>query len=184
MMAINSMVTTSKVTTEIKFIADNNVGKLAKLLRMIGYDTRFFTQRDDNEIIRIALKEKRVILTRDTQIMERRLVQDGKLKVILIRQDNPKAQLGEIVRTLNLAYLKPFSLCLECNQPLISRRKEEVQNLVPIRILNTQSRYTECPLCHRIYWEGTHWQAMVKELLKLEKGKGPPAKVNKDDSRI
>jgi len=162
--AIKNMLATSKETTEIKFIADNNVGKLAKLLRMLGYDTLFFSQRDDNEMIRIALKESRVILTRDTQIMERRLVQDGKLKVILIRQDNPKVQLHETIRTLNLQYFRPFSLCLECNQALISRRKEDVQNLVPVRVLNRQSRYTECPLCHRIYWEGTHWQAMVKKL--------------------
>ena len=71
---------------EIKFIADNNVGKLARLLRMLGYDSLFFTSKDDNEMIALALKEDRVILTKDTQIAKRRLATSGKLKVILIKQ--------------------------------------------------------------------------------------------------
>ena len=167
-MALTSMLITPQVIMEIRFIADSNVGKLARLLRMVGYDTLFFTQGDDNEMIRIAIKESRVILTKDTQIMEKRLVRDGRLKAILLRQDGPKAQLLEIAKILNLPYSKPFSLCLECNQPLIPRSKEEVQKLVPVRVFNTQNRYTECPSCHRIYWEGTHWQAMVKKLQDLK----------------
>ena len=167
-MALTSMLITPQVIMEIRFIADSNVGKLAKLLRMVGYDTLFFTQGDDNEMIRIAFKEKRAILTRDTQIMERRLVRDGDLKAVFITQDRPEAQLYEIMDALKLPLSRPFSLCLECNQPLIPRRKEEVQDLVPIRVFKTQKRYMECPSCHRIYWEGTHWQAMVKKLQDLE----------------
>ena len=109
---------------EIKFIADNNVGKLAKWLRIIGYDTLFFDERDDGKLIKIAVKEGRTILTRDTQIMERRLVASGKLKAILIKQDDPKAQLQEVVAKLNLDYHRnPFSLCLECNQPLMPKSR-------------------------------------------------------------
>ena len=152
---------------EIKFIADNNVGKLARLLRMLGYDSLFFTSKDDNEMIALALKEDRVILTKDTQIAKRRLATSGKLKVILIKQEVPNAQILEVARTLNLNRLKPFSLCLECNQQLVPRKKEEVRDLVPIRVLNTHNQYTECPSCHRIYWEGTHWQAMAKKLQDL-----------------
>ena len=106
------MLTTSQVTTKVRFIADNNVGKLAKLLRMVGYDTLFFAQGDDNEMIRVALRENRVILTKDTQIMKRQLVTSGKLKAILVSQENPRAQLLEVVKTLNLNHLNPFSLCL------------------------------------------------------------------------
>ena len=153
---------------EIKFIADNNVGKLARLLRMVGYEALFFTQKDDNEMITVALKENRVILTRDTQIMARRLVTSGKLNVILIKQEDPKAQLLEVVRALNLNRFRPFSLCLECNRQLMARSKEEVQNLVPPYVFETQEQYTECPECHRIYWRGTHWQAMVNELPEIE----------------
>ncbi|MDY7019208.1 MAG: Mut7-C RNAse domain-containing protein [Chloroflexota bacterium] len=167
-MALTNILITPQVIMEIRFIADSNVGKLAKLLRMVGYDTLFFTQGDDNEMIRIAFKEKRVILTRDTQIMTRRLVRDGELKALFITQDNPRAQLREIMDALKLPLSRPFSLCLECNQPLTPQRKEEVKKLVPVRVFNTQNRYTECPSCHRIYWEGTHWQAMMREVQDLK----------------
>ena len=156
---------------EVKFIVDNNVGKLARWLRMIGYDTLLFKEKDDSKMIELALNEGRVILTRDTQITKRRLVTDGKLKAILIKHDEPKAQLRETVKTLNLDYyFRPFSLCLECNQMLIPRSREEVQNLVPPHVFETQEQYMECPSCRRIYWQGTHWQAMVKELRELTQG--------------
>ena len=156
---------------EIKFIADNNVGKLARWLRLIGYDTLLFKQKDDGQMIKIALSENRVILTKDAQFMNRRLVTNGTLKTIHIKKDNPKLQVQELVETLNLNYhFKPFSLCLECNRALIARDKQEVQNLIPIHVLETQTQYTECPACHRIYWPGTHWQAMVKKLQDLQGG--------------
>ena len=149
---------------EIKFIVDNNVGKLARWLRLIGYDTLLFKQKDDGQMIKIALSENRVILTKDAQFMKRRLVTNGKLKTIHIKQDDPKLQVQEVVKTLNLNYqFKPFSLCLECNRALVARNKEEVKNLVPARVFETQTQYTQCPACHRIYWPGTPWQAMVKK---------------------
>lgn len=153
---------------EIKFIADNNVGKLAKWLRVIGYDTLFFDEKDDDKLIKIAVEEDRTILTRDTQIMERRLVTSGKLKAILIKQDDPRVQLQEVVAKLNLDYHRnSFSLCLECNQPLMPKSREEVQKLVPPYVFKTQDHYMECPVCHRIYWQGTHWQRMSRELNEL-----------------
>jgi uncharacterized protein with PIN domain len=155
---------------EVKFIADNNVGKLARWLRLIGYDTLLFKLKDDSQMIKTALSENRVILTKDTQFMKRRLVTNGKLKTTLIRQDDPKLQVQEVVKTLNLNYhFKPFSLCLECNRALIARDKEEVQDLVPARVFETQTQYTQCPSCHRIYWQGTHWQAMVQKLQDLQR---------------
>jgi uncharacterized protein with PIN domain len=154
---------------EIKFIADNNVGKLARWLRVMGYDTLLFRQKDDDEMIKIALSENRVILTKDAQLMKRRLVTNGKLKAMIIEQDDPATQLREAVKNLSLSYhFKPFSLCLECNHPLMPRTKEEVQNLVPPYVFKTQNEYMECPTCHRIYWQGTHWQAMVKQLRNLQ----------------
>jgi uncharacterized protein with PIN domain len=156
----------------IKFIADNNVGKLARWLRLIGYDTLLFKQKNDGQMIKIALNEDRVILTKDSQFMRRRLVTGGRLKAIHIKQDDPKLQAQEVVQTLNLNYhFKPFSLCLECNRVLIARDKEEVQDRVPDHVFKTQTQYTECPACHRIYWRGTHWQAMVNKLRNLQ-GRG------------
>jgi uncharacterized protein with PIN domain len=158
---------------EIRFIADNNVSKLARWFRLIGYDTLLFKEKDDGQMIKMALSENRVILTKDTQFMKRRLVTNGTLKTIHIKQDDPKLQVQEVVKTLSLDYhFKPFSLCLECNQELIPRGKEDVKNLIPIHVFETQTQYTECPACHRIYWPGTHWQAMVKKLQDLQVGGG------------
>jgi uncharacterized protein with PIN domain len=158
---------------EIKFIADNNVGKLARWLRLIGYDTVLFEKKDDSQMIKTALSEGRVILTRDGQFVRRRLVIDGRLKAIQIKHDDPVLQVQEVKQTLNLNYhFKPFSLCLECNQELIDRDKKEVQNRVPAHVFKTQAQYTECPACHRIYWRGTHWQAMVKKLQELQSRTG------------
>jgi len=152
----------------IKFIVDNNVGKLVKWLRIMGYDTLFFGGSSDSGMIAIALNEDRVILTRDTQIMKRRVVTSGQLKAILITSDEPELQMRQVIDTLNLnCQFRPFTLCLECNQPLVERSKEQVKDLVPPYVFQTQSQYVECPACHRIYWRGTHWQAMTKKLKKF-----------------
>jgi uncharacterized protein with PIN domain len=160
-----------KPAVEIRFIADNNVGKLARWLRLIGYDTILFKQKDDAQMIKMALSEDRVILTKDAQFIKRRLVTNGTLKTTHIEQDDPRLQVKEVVGTLKLDYhFKPFSLCLECNRALVARDKEEVQNIVPDRVFQTQTQYTQCPACHRIYWPGTHWRAMDKELQDLQSG--------------
>jgi hypothetical protein len=153
---------------EVKFIVDTNVGKLAKWLRIMGYDTLFIKGIDDNELVRIAVKEERVVLTKDTQIMRRRIVSEGKVQVVLLKDDDVKAQLHQVVQTLQLdPWPKAFSLCLECNQVLVPREKADIRELVPPYVFQTQSQYMQCPSCHRIYWRGTHWQRMKRELEKL-----------------
>jgi uncharacterized protein with PIN domain len=150
---------------EIKFIVDNNVGKLAKWLRIMGYDALLFDEEDDGKMVKVALAQKRVILTKDTQIMRRRVVTSGRLKAVLLKSDEPKVQLRQIAETLGLDYqFRPFSICLECNQSLVERNKDEVRDSVPSHVFETQSLYMECPSCHRIYWRGTHWQSMSREL--------------------
>jgi len=153
---------------EIKFIVDNNVGKLAKWLRIMGYDALLLSGEDDGRMVKVALAQNRVILTKDTQIMRRRLVTSGRLKAILIEDDDVEAQLHQVVEALSLDYhFRPFSICLECNQCLIEKDKDAVCELVPPYVFKTQRLYMECPSCHRLYWRGTHWQAMSRELEKL-----------------
>ncbi len=152
----------------MKFIVDSNVGRLARWLRIAGFDTVFINDLDDNRLVRLALSEGRVLLTKDTQILKRRVVATGRLKVILVESAEVKAQLRQVVKALNLAEkVKPFTLCLECNQPLVSREREEVKELVPPYVFQTQTQYMQCPSCHRVYWRGTHWQRMSGELEKI-----------------
>jgi uncharacterized protein len=153
-----------------KFLTDQNVGKLTKWLRLIGFDTIFFTGENDTQMVNIALAENRIILTRDTHILKRRLVTSGKVKAILIKSDNIKDQIKQLVDELDLSSLvKPFLLCLECNQPLSTRTKDEVKGKVPPYVFQTQQEYKECSKCQRIYWKGTHWQAMMKKIRQLDK---------------
>ncbi|MBA7466509.1 MAG: hypothetical protein GH156_01000 [Dehalococcoidia bacterium] len=150
-----------------RFIVDTNVGKLARWLRMLGYDTLFINNIDDEELIAIGLKEKRVLLTKDTQIMLRRVVISDRLKAILIQSDDVKAQLLQVVRAMKLDQERKFTLCLECNEPLVPKRKDEVQELVPPYVFKTQPNYYQCPSCQRVYWRGTHWQRMKQEVETL-----------------
>ena len=151
-----------------RFIADINVGKLARWLRMIGYDTLLFDHGDDKHLIHIAMTENRIILTRDTQMMKRRVIAIGELKALLITSDNPGKQIYQVINELGLnPNFNPFSLCLECNQPLVKISKEDAKDRIPPYVYRTQSQYVECPNCHRLYWQGTHWQEMVKKLEEL-----------------
>ncbi len=148
-----------------KFIVDHNVGKLTKWLRMMGYDAVFFNGSNDSHMVARALAEDRIILTRDTQIMKRKVITDGRVKAILIASDEPVVQVRQVIQALTLDYqFRPFSLCLECNQPLEERSKEQVKGRVPPYVFRTQNQYMECPECHRIYWRGTHWEAMTRKL--------------------
>lgn len=152
----------------MKFIADSNVGKLARWLRMMGYDTLFYNYIEDNHLVDIGLREERVILTRDTQIMKRRVVVGGKVKAILIRQDNPKEQLDQVIKKLKLdCQLRQFTRCLECNHNLSPKTREEVKELVPPYVFSTQEHYMQCPSCLRVYWRGTHWQRMKEALAEI-----------------
>ena len=152
-----------------KFIVDRNVGKLARWLRLMGYDALLFRGEDDGQMVRTASTEARVIVTRDTQVMQRRIVASGQVRAVLLKQDDPEDQLLQVVNTLGLEWrLAPFSVCLEDNHQLEPRTREQVRQAVPAYVFKTQTHYMQCPACGRIYWRGTHWQAMEKRLRRLE----------------
>jgi len=135
---------------------------------MMGYDSVFFSGADDSAMVKQALAEGRVILTRDTGIMRRRAVSSGRVKAILIESEEPQRQMRQLMRAFDLkTQTRPFTLCLECNTPLESRSREEMAGRLPPYVYRTQAQYMECPGCHRVYWRGTHWAAMVRKLEKL-----------------
>ncbi|MCX6005105.1 MAG: Mut7-C RNAse domain-containing protein [Chloroflexi bacterium] len=150
---------------EPKFIVDSNVGKLAKWLRMMGYDALFFDEEDDGRMVKIALAQGRIIITKDSEFMKRRVITAGRVKAILVSGDNSELQMQKVIDTLqlNIEY-RPFTRCIECNVELISRERGDLEQVVPARVFAIQEQYMECPSCHRIYWRGTHWQAMSQKL--------------------
>lgn len=151
-----------------RFIVDHNAGKLTKWLRMMGFDCLFFTGEDDGTMVRQAQVEHRIIITRDTGVALRRVVTRGIVRVILLHDERPDVQMQQVNRTLGLPALAlPFTRCIECNTPLERRIPGEVRGRVPPYVYQTQTRYMECPGCRRIYWQGTHWEAMMRRLAAL-----------------
>lgn len=148
-----------------KFVIDTNVGKLARWLRMMGYDVVLFTDLDDGLMVKMALAQERIIVTKDSEFMKRRAVTTGRVKAMLVCGDNPELQMHTVIRRLklNTAY-HPFTRCLECNAVLNNRQKTGIKKEVPPRVYEKQDQYMECPECCRIYWRGTHWEHMRKKL--------------------
>ncbi len=158
---------------DLKFIVDINVGKLAKWLRILGYDALFINPIEDGMLVEVARREGRVILTKDTHIAERRLVTSGQVRVALVEGDLLRDQLRFLAARLGLrGPFRLFSRCLECNVPLVGVSRSDVAKLVPPYVYRTQTHYMACQRCGRIYWPGTHWQRMqatVQELMGPDK---------------
>ena len=146
------------------FILDVHLGRLAKHLRLCGLDTLYFKHLTDPEIIKVSLKDRRIILTRDKGLLKNKKVTHG----YWIRSIKPEAQLKEVLLRFDLKKnLHPFARCLECNGILTDVAKEEiVNNLLP----KTREYYTEfkqCPVCGHIYWEGSHFGRMKSYVDRL-----------------
>ncbi len=154
---------------EPKFIVDANVGKLAKWLRMMGFDTLFFDELDDGKMVKMALAQDRIIITKDTEFMKRRAITTGRVKAILVSGDNSESQMYTVINELGLSdKTRPFTRCLECNADLKELDKSEAEGLVPERVYEIQDQYMICPSCRRVYWRGTHWKAMTDKLHEFD----------------
>lgn len=144
------------------------MGKLARRLRLMGYDSVFFSGGEDSLMVKQALAEARILLTRDTGIMRRRLVTSGRVKAVLLTSEQPDEQMRQLMAAIDLkGGSRPFTICLECNTPLAAISPNEVKDRVPPYVFKTQTQYMECPQCKRVYWCGTHWLAMLRRLEKL-----------------
>ncbi len=143
----------------MKFMADEMLGKLAKWLRIFGYDTLYLRHVRDSELLRLSVAEKRILLTRDTNLIKRK----GVKNFLFISYDHLFAQLRQVVGELGIPYPdNPFSRCLICNDPLVPYSREEACRIVPQYVGRTQEVFGQCPGCRRIYWKGTHYERMEK----------------------
>jgi uncharacterized protein with PIN domain len=146
-----------------RFVADAMLGKLARWLRILGYDTAYDSQADDNELVRQARAEGRILLTRDVELSRRR-----GLHCLFIDDEDVDAQLAQVVRELALSTTEAFSRCVVCNGTLEPADKETILDQVPPYIYRTQERFARCAGCGRVYWPATHWQGMRERLAALE----------------
>jgi len=141
----------------MRFVADAHLGALARLLRMLGFDTLYSNELTDGQIRAISQIETRVVLTRDRELLKCRTITHG----CFVHSLRPQDQLREVVDRLQLAAsARPFTLCLHCNLPLIFIDKEAVADRLPLQVAAAYQRYSWCEGCDRIYWEGSHWRRM------------------------
>jgi len=158
---------------ELHFIADRTVGRLAKWLRLAGFDCEFWRSADLQGLIRKSNLENRYILTKNTKLPE----QKGAEKVIFIKSDQALIQLKQIIKEHNLSIEceKLLSICSVCNVPVEDVSREDLRGVVPPYVFAQRRTYRRCPQCSRIYWAGTHKDRILKKLMEVldsESGSG------------
>lgn len=155
-----------------RFIADSHLGGLARLLRMLGFDTLYENGYADSEICRRAAEEGRIVLTRDRELLKLRTVTHG----CYVHALEPRLQLMEIVERLQLAAsVRPFTLCLHCNLPLAPVEKAQIVDRLPPGVAQRYEQFHTCAGCRRVYWEGSHWERMRELLLEILPSGAAPA---------
>lgn len=147
-----------------KFVVDVNVGRLAKWLRVMGYDALFIPDVEDGELLRVARRQGRIVITKDARLLERREVSRGHVRVVLVRSDDFRLQMRQLTQELGLDADNGFSLCIQCNRALEPIPREEARDKVPPYVYRTQEAFYRCPGCDKLYWRGTHWHNMRQEL--------------------
>jgi uncharacterized protein len=151
------------------FILDVHLGKLARRLRMLGFDSLYRNDYDDPEIIHIALREERIILTRDRGILKNSLVTHG----YWVRSEEAEEQVREVLARFDLFRLiNPFSRCSACNGSLEDVPKEEILDQLPPKTKAAFNDFRRCSNCGKIYWPGSHYQAMSEMIKRLDVGSG------------
>ncbi len=153
-------------SNSLTFITDAMLGKLARWLRILGYDVLYEPAISDDDLIAKALHEHRIILTMDRLLTERKSAKNS----LLIRSPDYKEQLRQVITHFNIDYKSGiFTRCLVCNKLLDPIKKEKIKDRVPPYVYSTQDEFDICRQCSRVYWSGTHRIKMLEMLDELLK---------------
>ncbi len=154
----------------MKFIADSMLGRLARWLRLLGYDTLYYPRIEAGLLLRIAREEKRTLLTRNTRLIKVR----GLKNFLLLEENDPFGQLKKVISTYNLqpfsggeSPTRPYSRCSLCNTLLEDIHKDEAKQHVPEYVYQTSDTFKRCPKCGKFYWKGTHPEKMREKLREI-----------------
>lgn len=137
-----------------RFVLDVHLGKLARWLRLLGFDALYRNDYDDDAIVLLSLAESRIILTRDRGLLKHAAVTRGHW----VRATEPRRQLAEVVRAFDLrGAMRPFTRCLLCNGALAQVAKDAVVEQLPPRVRACGEAFVQCRECAKVYWAGTHY---------------------------
>lgn len=145
----------------VKFFCDTMLGRLAKWLRLLGYDADYRPEIDDWEMLKICRSQGRTLLTRDTRVMKRWQIGRGRVRAVLLSSDRVKEQIRELSAAVGLNTSGKVR-CPVCNQTLKPLARETACDRVPPYVYETQSEFRTCPACGRVYWKATHWREIEK----------------------
>jgi uncharacterized protein len=158
------------VSEPLKFMADSMLGRLARWLRILGYDAVYETSISDNDLIARALRENRIILTMDRELADRKSAKN----VLLIKSYDYKEQLKHVITYYKIdCESHIFSRCLLCNEQLNSIEKGKIKDKVPSYVYEAHDEFDICPHCSRIYWSGTHRVNILKMLDEIRDSISP-----------
>ena len=148
---------------EVLFAADRMLGRLAKWLRILGYDVIYGRHLSGHGLIRAARADGRLILTRD-----RSLARKQPPPFLFIESNDFAEQLRQVLRVYDLSPGdRLFTRCLVCNSQLQPRSKQAVEKLVPAYVFAAHERFAWCSCCQKLYWPATHHQRMLDALAKV-----------------
>ena len=137
---------------DVRFIADAMLGRLSRWLRLLGFDTLYYPDIKDSDLMKLAVQEGRCLLTRDTHFLNIRNFRN----FLMVHSDNPVEQVTEVLSSFTLSEFKP-GRCARCNGVLeLIARREEARNMVPEYVFLHCESFLRCRVCGKIYWEGTH----------------------------
>ncbi len=146
----------------MKLLCDHMLGSLARWLRFMGYDTAYPEPTSDRDLIDMARREERILLTRDKELAGR--VREA----VGIRSDDLDEQIREVAAVLPLRLIDPLSRCSLCNSVLLPVSRDAIEELVPVGVRSRHEEFWRCPSCQRVYWQGSHWDKMVERLNHLD----------------
>jgi uncharacterized protein with PIN domain len=147
-----------------RFVLDTHLGRLARYLRMLGFDVDYETSRDDKELSRVSHNEERILLTRDCGLLKRSEVVHG----YFVRATEPEQQVPEVLKRFNLFLaVCPFRRCLRCNALLNSVAKETIIERLQTKTRQYYDEFRICPACNRIYWAGSHYERMQRFVQRI-----------------
>lgn len=150
------------------FVVDAMLGNLAKKLRILGYDSKYFSSIADDKLIAIAKNEKRIILTKDAQLAQ--IAEKQNIDTVLIRGNDEIEQISQInakIKFDKFVMDSNNSRCIVCNGNLQLIEKHRIIGKVPEGVLGREEKFWICDSCKKIYWEGTHFEKLQEFVNKL-----------------
>jgi uncharacterized protein with PIN domain len=151
----------------MKFLCDQMLGTLAKWLRIYGFDTFYASKEmDDSELIKICKKEKRVLITRDKELIIR--ARRENLKTIEIKSIDINVQIRKIITDLEIDPNNFLSRCILCNSKLKEINKPEVKEKVLVKVFENNEKFWFCKKCDKIYWKGSHFEKMIEKINEIK----------------